>query len=215
MFRKLYMALVALSLTSCVVVSPSTLPSDVGNKPLEKYGVVFGSIGEDRGNGGFSAQGIYYRKVGSKESGQFFFGNNGVRDTPKDFTNGKIMGSVFIARLPPGEYEVYNLYFFENRAQFGTATFTAKQDFSVHFTVKEGKPVYLGEFLGRRLTGKNIFRIRITGGGYFVVSNKLERDVSLLRARGEAVSKDSESLVPLFLGLNHELLRDKADLDDL
>jgi hypothetical protein len=114
-----------------------------------------------------------------------------IANTQIDFTIDDADGSVFSAHLPPGNYELFNVRFFENRGSMGTTTFTSKVDFSVPFSVEEGKATYLGQFVGKRLVGKNILHLPVSAGGYYVVSDQVERDIAILEKRGESVPRDN------------------------
>jgi hypothetical protein len=92
-------------------------------------------------------------------------------------------GSVFFARLPVGDYELYNVSFFVNRGQFGSTTFSAKTPFSIPFSIRENEATYLGAFLAHAVWGKNFFGLRIPAGGYFVVTDRFDRDYGVLRTK--------------------------------
>ncbi|HAK89701.1 MAG TPA: hypothetical protein DHV16_08240 [Nitrospiraceae bacterium] len=116
---------------------------------------------------------------------------------------------MFSAHLPPGDYEIFNVSFFENRGYFGTTTFSSKRDFSARFTVKEGHAVYLGEFLSHPVLGKIFFGMSVTAEGYFVVANKLHRDLAVLSGRGEKIASDKVTImVPTFLLIGVPVFRD-------
>jgi hypothetical protein len=178
--------------SACATVEPGEVPRGVREVPPEKAGIVFGSVGVG-GRSGFSDQGLRYRAIGATEGALIRFRQNGILDTPVDFSEGESRGSVFAMRLPPGEYELHNVHFFVNRGQFGTTTFTAKGDFSIPFKVVEGTATYLGEFLTYPITGRNVFGGRVPGGGYFVVSSKLDRDFLILARKGFPIPRERVS----------------------
>ncbi|MDD4963083.1 MAG: hypothetical protein PHI11_04085 [Gallionella sp.] len=203
MFRRLSLFLIVLLLVGCAVINPVSLPSDLEGKPLDKHGVVFGSIGADSENGFFQDQAIYYRKVGSEQRGAFRYLRTEFSKMPEDFSSTNVSGSAFSFNLPPGEYEVFNLRLWKNFGYFDKTT-TSKEDFSVKFTVEEGKAIYLGEFISRH------FSAQFSGSGYFIVStNKMERDKSLLSGKGVTFPENIENISPLFIDLKHPMLRDK------
>jgi hypothetical protein len=179
-------------ISACATVGPGEVPSGLSEAPPEKTGLVFGSVGVG-GPTPFQTQGLRYRAMGSSENALIFFRKGGLMDTPVDFSEGAARGSVFAMRLPPGDYELYNVLFFVNRAQFGSTTFTAKGNFSIPFKVVEGTATYLGEFLTYPVTGKSIFGGRVPSGGYFVVSNKLDRDFSILARKGFPIPRERVS----------------------
>jgi len=131
--------------------------------------------------------------------------------TPVDFEYGSAKGSLFVARLPPGNYEISNVRFFLNNG-LSTVTFSSRKDFSVPFSVKRGMATYLGEFLTYEVKG-NAFGMSVPAGGYFVVSNKLERDLAILEKKGSAIPHDriEESVLnPEALGVPYFALRPKS-----
>lgn len=187
-----FLMIASIGLTGCGPSSGVVLPESVRVAPPTSYGTVIASIGTG-GEEVATGRGVIYSLVGSSESGMLKFSNGGMfgGDTPEDFSyaNGGA-GAVVMAQLPPGEYQLINVYFFENYGQMGTKTFQAQEPFSIKFTVPEGGVVYLGEFLGHRLVAKNMFYINISVGGYFVVTDRLERDLELLAKRGAVFHRE-------------------------
>jgi hypothetical protein len=138
--------------------------------------------------GHFTSQSLIFRAKGTTEEGAFTFVHDGLTNVPLDFQEDRTRGTLFFARLPVGDYELVDVRFFINRAQFGTTTFTAKQKFSIPFVVREGHAVYLGEFVAQPIMGTNFFGMSIPAGGVFVVADRFDRDSSLLRSK-EGVSQ--------------------------
>jgi hypothetical protein len=205
MMKKLLGVCFLLLSVGCAV-DPGRAPKGLADVPLEKSGVVFGSIGVGA-RSPYTNQGLRYRAKGSAESGSIQFVQSGIIDTPIDFADGQTKGSVFAIRLPPGEYELYNVLFFVNRAQFGSTTFSSKADFSIPFTVTEGSATYLGEFMTHSVYGKNFFGMSMPGGGYFVVANKLDRDFSFLAKK--AVHIPRERVTDATVSIPHPMFRAK------
>jgi hypothetical protein len=208
MLGRLFALVLASSLIACVQ-APVSVPKSLQGVSADKTGLVFGSIGTD-GDSRFSTYALRYRAVGSKDQGEFRFQLDQLHlvKTSIDFNKDNAAGTVFSVRLPAGDYELFNVMFYENHGQYGSSTFTSKRDFSINFSVKEGQAVYLGEYLGRRVTGKNIFYLPVSAGGYFMVADRLDRDVAVLEKRGEPVSRDTvENLVPRVLEKSVPLLR--------
>ena len=190
-FRSALSYLLVVVLGACSTVDPVGMPAGISQPPSGQGGVLFGSLGVGMQTP-YTQQGLRYRLKGKKESALIVFRESGIGigDTPIDFTEGAAKGSVFAIRLPPGEYELCNVYFFVNRGQYGSASFTAKNDFSIPFRVTEGDATYLGEFLTYSTTGKNFLGMSVPGGGYFVVNDKLERDYALLGKKGIVIPKE-------------------------
>ncbi|WP_300757877.1 hypothetical protein [Janthinobacterium sp.] len=190
MIQRYLLALAILCLSACSAVSPVTMPKTPAYTSAAESGTVFGSIGASVISGGITNWGLYFRRVGDTDAGLFSYIYSGLSDTPRDFSVGKTHGSVFSTALPAGEYEIFNVYYFQNMAQFGTRVYSAPQPFSVRFTVVPNKAVYLGQFMGYRTTAKNLFGIPITSGAYFVVGDALERDVDILAKRNVQIKLD-------------------------
>lgn len=180
MTRIIYVFVLALLLSGCISPEAVRMPIGLENYSGAKAGQVFGSIGAAQ-NAPYSSVEILFRKTGSSDSGRFVFAYDSIAGgVPLDIRDKTTRGAtVFSARLPEGEYEIFQVSFFLNRGQFGSTTFTAKEDFSIPFSIKEGQSTYLGEFISYHTTGKNFFGMSIPWGGYFVVSDKLQRDTDI------------------------------------
>lgn len=174
--------------SGCATVASGDIPSSLADVPPEKTGIVFGSIGIGAKTL-FTNQGLRYRQLGASENALIQF-REGIIDTATDFTEGSVKGNLFLLRLPPGEYELFNARFVSPGPLNSMTTFTAKSDFSVPFVVTQGKATYLGEFITYSLTGKNFLGVTVPAGGYFVVSNKLDRDLVLLGKKGGTLPRE-------------------------
>lgn len=162
------------------------MPTALENYSGDKAGQVFGTLGSFRKTP-FSSVSIFFRQLGSKDSGRFYFAYDGILGGPPvDVEESNARGTVFVGRLPAGDYELFQINFFINRGQFGTTTFSSREEFSIPFKVEEGKSTYLGEFIAYHTTGKNFFGMTIPGGGYYVVADKSERDMTILSKKPEA-----------------------------
>lgn len=206
--KNYFVVMLVLLLVGCAG-APATIPKSLQGDATGKKGIVFGSIGSG-GDGRYSVYGLRYRAIGSKDMGEFQYRNNWmhIANTTTDFSHGNAEGSVFVAHLPPGNYELFNVHFFENRGSQGTTTFTSKVDFSVPFSVSEGKATYLGEYIGQRVEGKNIFHLPVSAGGYYVVTDQLDRDIGILEKRGESIPReDVQNLVSSVAGAGVPMLR--------
>jgi hypothetical protein len=200
-----------MALAGCTV-APGDIPPGLGPVAPDKGGIVFGTIGRG-GSSAYTSQGLRYRMQGREDTALIAFRDSGIVDTPVDFEEGTAKGSLFLIRLPPGAYELMNIHFFINRGQFGTTTFSAKEDFSIAFTVKEGTATYLGEFLGYQVTGKNFFGWSVPAGGYFVIRNQIERDFSLARKKGVTLPRERvEVSVADPKAVGSPMIRERADI---
>jgi hypothetical protein len=209
MLRRLIACFLLLSVAACAH-GPVSLPKSLQGVQPGTGGLVFGSIGTS-GDGHLSSISLRFRAVGSKEEGEFIYRMEPIHamDDPADF-NDETKGAVFSVRLPPGDYQLFNVRFFENHGRYGQMTFTSSEDFPIIFSVKEGKAVYLGEYLVHRLSG-NILYLPVTVGGYFVVADKLERDLAVVEKRGERVQPDAiDNMVSRILAADVPAFRREA-----
>jgi hypothetical protein len=139
--------------------------------------VVFGSIG--RGSRwDFAVQRIVFKKSGSVETGSFTYVRSPTITVPVDIEEGEKKATLFAVRLPPGRYELFDVFF-----ALGNKSFGAERPFVIPFEVAEGRATYLGEFLSFSVLGKNFIGAVVYDGAYFVVSDQLQRDQTLLIKR--------------------------------
>jgi hypothetical protein len=142
----------------------------------------------------YNGYSLFFRKRDGSYSGKVFWGQaNMFEDRKLDFEGGGKAGIVDVTRIPPGDYELFNFQIFYNA---GTAQkwFSSKQDFSIPFKIRQGGGTYIGEFIAVGVKGQNFFGIEIPAGGYFVVSNKAERDIAIAK-RKEPALRDVASAV--------------------
>lgn len=90
--------------------------------------------------------------------------------------SGRETGRVFVRRLPPGEYEIDDFRF------AGTRRFSSRRPFSIRFTIRPGQATYIGNFARAPSLGTPLQRT-LGAVGFFVISDKSERDIALARAR--------------------------------
>jgi len=151
-------------------------------------GMVFCSIG-----GNFSSQSLYFRAVGSTSEGRLYHAPDEVFGTSYDIKEGRSQAGILFARLPPGDYELVDVQFFENRAQFGTTTYKSKEKFSIPFKVTANEVTYLGSFMSQKMMGKTLIGLPRSVGGYFVVSDQFDRDFALLKTKDASVETMSSN----------------------
>jgi hypothetical protein len=99
-----------------------------------------------------------------------------------DVAGAKLQGKTFDLQLPPGDYEIYQVYMSSDTGTVSNA-FSAKEPFSVPFTVARGETVYIGQFLHRGAWGKNGFGMKVPASSWFVVSDESARDLPLIKRR--------------------------------
>lgn len=186
MIRLLLAFAVIVSLSGCASMDQISIPANLSVASTEKFGGVVVSVGSGL-EGGFTAQTLMFRAKGSDGVGRITFvrGELIMTKGKPDFVETQNRGMVFFVALPSGEYEIIDVSFFINHGQFGSQTFSAREKFSIPFSVIDGRGTYLGEFISRVTYGRNVFGIRIPAGGYFVVSDRFDRDVVLLKRKAD------------------------------
>ena len=186
----LLVAAVLIFLSGCVTAGPDPVPKAFQDIPLDEAGIAFGTIGSDL-KSSFTRMGIRYRQVDSENESMILFQQGYFSISPLNFEVNGEKGSVFVLQLPPGQYEMYDVYFHMDQASAGSTTFSSKQEFSVPFEIKKGESVYLGEFITKVVKAKNFLRISVPVGGYFKVTDQLERDKAYLLEQNSEISSEA------------------------
>jgi len=101
-----------------------------------------------------------------------------------DYKDDVEQGTISSARLAPGVYEVYRCGEWLDGYMF-QAHYDSKTPFSIPFEVKPGEVVYLGNFQANSIRGKNAFAfgLPVPAGAVYVVEDRKDRDLALLRKR--------------------------------
>lgn len=210
--------LAALLLPGCF--TSVRIPANAGVVTGADAGLVFGSIGVSSSAPTIQLSTLQFRPVvgyRTESIGEFIFhapvGVPGhmlspMFNTPVDFRDDAGAGTVFVARLAPGEYELVRAVI-ENSPMGGWALHLYAPDAgAVPFHVEAGKATYLGRFLSHLRVGRDADRVPKVQGAYFVVSDQLARDLELLRTRGEDVAPSSVlNLAPRFMQVENDALR--------
>jgi hypothetical protein len=85
-------------------------------------------------------------------------------------------GYVRALQLPAGTYRLAN---FELKEVIANRRWSARNDFSIPFTVTANEVTYLGEFLGTGVLGKPFLGVRAIEKPYFLVSDQRTRDMPI------------------------------------
>lgn len=185
-------------LVACATVAKG-VPASAAATPAEEAGWIFGSLNVPRGTP-FTTHGFKYRAVGAADGALVSFrhdarpaassplGLGKLLGEKPDFVERNESGSVFAYRLPPGEYELYDVYFHLNGGQVQTS-YTARMPFAIRFRVEQGAATYLGEFQARSGHGRNIVGLPMVAGGYFALRDRNARDVAVLQAKGSELPR--------------------------
>jgi hypothetical protein len=121
-----------------------------------------------------------------------------------DFNTGYETGKVQIQHLRPGKYEVYSFEF--TGSSIGEwITWHPKKPFSIPFTINPGETTYIGNFARAPSLGTQKAS-ELGAAGFFVVSDKHQRDIEIARRKRPdltpvtvSVTDVSEFGVPFFL----------------
>ncbi len=172
--------LVGCSQIPVIKIKESLIPADES-----KAGYIAGSMskqlrGDDKSP--FGHNWIYLRKVGDKEGITLSMSHNGISDTPPDYSDKNTILATFRIPLVPGDYEIYGVKFYYNNGQ-REQTFSNREEFSVPIEIKNGITSYIGAFTAKGLWGENILGMGIPVGGYFVVEDKSENDLSIILSK--------------------------------
>jgi hypothetical protein len=193
--RSLLLVALAALLHGCYTSASLTTPDLAA--PGGETGVVFGTIGVSSTAPTVDFSTLQFRRTGfhAQRVSEFMFhspvGMMGVLlspmfRTPVEFDEATGRGTMFVARLPAGDYQVVTATI-ANAPFAGWGAHVYETDAgSVTFHVEAGKATYLGQFLSHLRMGRDRDGIPIVTGAYFVVSNRLQRDLGLLATREPA-----------------------------
>lgn len=201
-------------------VSSARLPASLPSSGGLGTGLVFGSIGISATAPTIEMSTLQFRAlVGDPRQppGEFVFhspvGTAGrllspLFDTPVDFSEPDAKGTLFVARLPAGDYALVGAAV-ENAPMHGWAAHVYLADPGAEpFRVDAGGTTYLGQFISHLRVGRDADRIPKVQGAFFVVGDKLERDLALLKQRGERPLPPSViNLAPRLMQIDNEALR--------
>lgn len=185
---KFSLAALALSLLTACIHSPTRVfDSSLEKGDPSKIGYIAGSVTGPIKGRRYSSQGIYVCNAKQDIIFEFGFTDNWAQKEKPDINSDGVEGKTFTLPLPEGEYYFCDFWFFANGGTYSTG-FSAENKFSIPFQVKAGAVSYIGEFLGISATGRNIFGISVRAGGYWVVSNKRERDMPLISLKNKDIA---------------------------
>jgi len=216
----LFCLAVAVLATACV--SSARLPASLPEGKSPGTGLVFGSIGVAATAPTIELSTLQFRAVAgdpAQAPGEFVFhspvGTAGrllspLFDTPVDFSEADAKGTLFVARLPAGDYALVGAAV-ENAPMHGWAAHVYLADpGAVTFRVEAGGATYLGQFISHLRLGRDEHRIPQVQGVFFVVSDRLDRDLALLARRGQSPPQRVLNLSPGLMQLDNDALRRAA-----
>ncbi len=169
-----------------LLVGCSWVPAKTQKMPANytgEYGYVAGSIAGVVGGPTINDNDIsslLFRSKDGAVNGRVTYTNSVAYPQDRDFEDSEIAGLTFFLKLPVGEYEFYNVHFYDNDLLIA-ASYHAKKPFSLPFVIKTGTVTYVGQLLSHGDNGENVFGMDVTDGGFFTYTDESKRDFSLLR----------------------------------
>lgn len=180
--------LAVITLTGCIAYYDRDTDRNFNSAELPPgEGIVFLTMAVEKGNPTYSLYSLRFRNKESGGVGRFMYGTSlltGGRQN-LEWDNANDRGMVRAITLPAGGYEIYNYSIF-----YGQATFEAREEFSISFTVEPGKATYLGSVKLVPVRGRNIFGVPMAAGGTLEISSNPSRDIALFRNKFPNISPD-------------------------
>jgi len=96
--------------------------------------------------------------------------------TLNDFVTPEGYYGVFCLNLRPGNYNIENVRFAYATA-YSYGSWTAKEDFSMPFTLEANNTYYIGRLMAFGERSRNILGIKVASGGFWVIESNLEYDL--------------------------------------
>jgi hypothetical protein len=156
-------------------VDPALVAGDAA-----RTGLVVGAFGVGRRDTTFSQSALLIRAVGATKPAGVVELLTVFDDFPPNYRDERVGATIFAIRLPAGRYEIYNYTLFQ-RGPFGGTTYSARQDFSLAFTIEPSRATYVGEYFARPDTGRTGFGVATTQGAIFAVGDQRARDLNFAR----------------------------------
>lgn len=130
------------------------------------------------------------------QNGRIMFSAKSVRYWGRDNDfRGDERGIVNVQHLSPGTYEIYDYTIYGTYNGINNFNWKSAQKFSMQFTALPRQTVYLGDFNCVGLRAKSILGLDVDGGGYFVISDKLDRDEPIARRQDSSLGNITRAVV--------------------
>jgi hypothetical protein len=184
--------------TACVTIDTVKIPKESVPNSKEEAAYLMGTLAVKTEGDDYAPNGLYslkFRSVGGSESGALNFSQTDLNHTPIAYKTSDSKGGIFVASLRPGDYEFHNVHFIYP-GPLVHYTFSAKRDFSIPFTLKSGRVLYVGELTATGVWGKNALQY-VPIGGYFARSNQIWRDKQLIEAAHPEIKGLSIDILPI------------------
>lgn len=179
--------LLSLFLTACT--ARPELPKAIKASSLnDNYSLIVGSLSRANGLQSFDSWSLLFRSDDKKVNYSNFIKGKMDKKVPFgkydfDFKERKNSGNIFAYLVPAGVYEIYGTEMTQSYAYTHTR-WKAKDEFSIKFHAEAGKITYIGEYAIQPVyDGKNIIGVPLMASGYWLIDDKLERDLTLLKKK--------------------------------
>lgn len=195
---RIFLALAIVLLSGCAskLLKPEPITRDV---LTQSQGVLIGSFSRNPNAPRYYSQTVFFKNLDTNEkheikSQQEF--NIFSGKTKDEFKEGVNAGSTFALTLPAGRYVLYNFNLYRPTG-VGYTYYSSKTDFAIPFDVHPNSVNYLGELKLEGASGKNFFGMSVPAGGIWIISDKQERDVLLLKTALPQLPLESiKSVIP-------------------
>jgi len=183
MFNKIIPFLIFTFLSGCA--SNLLKPEQISKNDLNNSNaILIGSFSRNPSAPVYYSQTFFFKNLDTNEkyeikSQQEF--NIFTGKTADEFNDSQNAGSTFALKLPAGHYVLYNFVLFQSSGMSHTY-YSSKTDFAIPFEVHPNHANYIGELKLEGATGRNFFGMKVPAGGIWVISDKQNRDVALLKA---------------------------------
>ena len=162
--------------------------------PERERGTLFGMIKAERTRvlGGTPiSHGLWIRNVATKETIRIRISAND-KSEPALREGSRFASRQFEIIVPTGRYEIFDV-----ETEIEHQKCYSARPFSLPLSVEAGVINYVGEFHAYPLKGKNLLGWTVPAGGYFVIRDRLERDLAVLeKRRGTPVALPVTNSVP-------------------
>lgn len=162
-------------------------------------GKIVWSVTTDAKINAFEQFAFFFKSRDGKHRDYASYSHDSFLSKGSDFIGDSEKGGVEILTVPAGDWEMIS-YNMSGLSGLGSATFFPKEDYSIPITVKPGRAVYIGSYRAAWANGQNIFGMGIRVGGYFVVSDGSERDITIAKKKGPLIT-DVDVQIPDFASL--------------
>jgi len=190
-----YLIIILLLLGGCTttIPVPSYQTQYNTNTIEEPFGVIVGSLARDPSSHRYDVQKFHFENIETEKRYSLALtpmGGKQYRDRFDHFSTVEATGDVYQFQLPVGRYRFYNFYL-NIKQPDGRRSWAAQEDYSIPFEVTANEVKYLGEIKQIPFFGSSFLGLRNYAGSTWVISNKFERDIGVLKAEFPNLSLDN------------------------